>query len=111
MAAILPSALFPGYEYVAAAGTVTADSIVIPLAALPGLTAAEADDTTGDGREVARSLDVAMFEGFTGLSEVARPAHMTVTATSSTTGTTRNRTYTKSYTLEIDDAQLNLLPE
>ena len=68
MAAILPADLFPGYELVAANGTVTAQSIVIPLSALPGLSAAEADEATGDGREVARQLDLAIHENYAALS-------------------------------------------
>ena len=64
---MIPSDLFDGYELVAAAGTVTAQSICIPVASLTGLTAAEADEVTGDGREVLRALIMTAYENFSTL--------------------------------------------
>lgn len=46
-----PGTHISGLEYKTAGQTVTADSVVIPIAAIPELTAAEADPTTGDIRK------------------------------------------------------------
>ena len=100
MAAILPSALFPGYEYVAAAGAVAADSLVIPLASLPGLTAGEADDATGDGRKVAYELARVIHTNIQGLAEAARPVQF-LTSESTPTGQGPNEVR-KSFTLTFD---------
>lgn len=78
MPAVTPGQFFTGYEYVAAGGTVTANSIVIPIAALPGLLAAEADPSTGDGREVARILCQTVADKFSALGAAA-PSFMAVT--------------------------------
>lgn len=78
MAAVQPTDFFAGYEYVAAAGTVTANSIVIPLTALSGLLAAEADPATGDGREVARILIQSIAAAYNALPTAERPAFMSV---------------------------------
>lgn len=112
MAAILPTALFPGFEYVTAAGTVTADSIVIPLASLPGLTAAEADPTTGDGREVARQLDLAIHEAYAGLDVELRPTAMTSTlGIGALSNGDRRITVTKTYLLSAPVNALELVAE
>lgn len=100
MAAIIPTQLFPGYEQVASGGTVAADSIVIPLSALGGLTAAEADEATGDGRKVAFELAKAMHTNIQGLAENARPAQM-LTSESTPTGQGPNEVR-KSYTMTFD---------
>lgn len=112
MAAILPTDLFPGYEVVAAAGAVTADSIVIPLADLPNLTSAEADADTGDGREVARQIDLAINDAITALATEAKPTAMTsgVGVTTLQTGNKRI-TVSRTYELTAPVAQLSLVAE
>lgn len=100
MAAIIPTQLFPGYEQVAAGGTVTAESIVIPLSALSGLTTAEANATTGDARKVAFELAKTMHLNIQGMPEADRPAQM-LTAESTPTGQGPNEVR-KSYTLTFD---------
>lgn len=49
MSALIPTAVFSGY-------IATGTEITIPLAALPGLTSAEANATTGDAREILRII-------------------------------------------------------
>jgi len=112
MAAILPADLFPGYELVAANGTVTAQSIVIPLSALPGLSAAEADEATGDGREVARQLDLAIDTAIAALATEDKPTYMTsgVGVTSLANGN-RRITVSRTYELTAPVAQLALVAE
>jgi hypothetical protein len=112
MADILPTDLFPGYEVVAADGTVTADSIVIPMTALPYLTAAEANATTGDGRELARQLDLMIHDKITALPEADRPTAMT-TGVGVTTLQNGNRriTVNRTYELTAPLAQLAIIDE
>lgn len=78
MAAVTPTDFFAGYEYVTAGGTVTANSIAIPLSALSGLLAAEAHPTTGDGREVARILIQSIAAAYNALPTAEKPAFMAV---------------------------------
>jgi hypothetical protein len=112
MAAILPDDLFPGYELVAAAGTVTADSIVIPLSALTGLSSAEADEATGDGREVARQIDLAIHENYAALPTEERPTYMTSTlAIAALSNGDRRLTITRTYTLTAPISELQLVEE
>jgi hypothetical protein len=61
---MLPTDIFPDMELVAAAGTVTAESICIPIASIDGLTATEADPDTGDGRELLRALLTTAYANF-----------------------------------------------
>jgi hypothetical protein len=77
MANITPQNILPGYDLVAANGTVASESLCIPLSSLPGLTAVEADETTGDGRKVAYELCKAIQSGYTALATAARPSRMT----------------------------------
>lgn len=78
MAAVTPSDFFTGLELLSAGGAATVESIAIPLAALTGLTSAEADPATGDGREVARILAQTIADKFGALGASA-PAFMAVT--------------------------------
>lgn len=78
MSAVQPTDFFPGYELVAAGGTVTAQSIVIPLADLTGLLASEANATTGDGREVVRIFCQTVASKYAAMPAADRPGFMTV---------------------------------
>lgn len=71
MAAITPAQLFPGI-------TGDATTITIPLADLAGLTQAEADPATGDGRELARILVDAIVSKINALSTANKPTKFTV---------------------------------
>ena len=93
MAAILPTALFPGY-------TSDGTSVTIPLAALGGLSAAEADAATGDGRKVAFELAKNMHEKIQAMAPEVRPTQF-ITSESTPTGQGPNEVR-KSYTLTFD---------
>lgn len=56
----------------------SADSneITIPLAALPGLSSAEADASTGDIRKVARAIIAALHAAYIDEAEADRPTQM-----------------------------------
>lgn len=112
MAAILPTDLFPGYEVVSAAGAVAADSIVIPLADLAELTAAEADAVTGDGAQLMRALDVAILAAIEGTAEVDRPTNAVITTFEERTGTfSRVRSITKTYQEAAPSNSFDLVAE
>ena len=110
---ILPGALFPGYETKLAGEAVTADSIVIPLAALPALSVAEADAVAGDGREVKRAIDDTSTNRFQALPDNQKPTSMTLTRGNSTNapnGATR-QPYSSSYTVINDQSAAILVAE
>lgn len=68
---IAPDELFVGYAF-------SADTISIPLSALPGLTAAEANATTGNGMEVLRQVVDRAQVAIAALAPSARPTKATV---------------------------------
>lgn len=72
MASISPSQIFPNM-------TATATTITIPLADLMGLTQAEVDPNTGDGREVSRIILETIVSKINALAVANRPTKMTVT--------------------------------
>jgi hypothetical protein len=111
MPAILPTDVFPGYEYVAAAGTVTANSIVIPLSDLTELTTAEANETTGDGSQLIRAIDIAIAKAFTTLPTEERPNNVvSAVATEYTSPLTRTRIFRRSYNEAVADNAFDVLP-
>lgn len=73
---LAPSHWLPGFELLSANGTATAQSIAIPLTALPGLSAAEANASTGDFRKVARAICAALHKAWIDEPEADRPSQM-----------------------------------
>jgi hypothetical protein len=106
MADITPDQLFPGL-------TATATDITIPLTALSGLTPAEADPATGDGREVARIITESMVTGFLGLTAQDRPLKMNVLKPNPQgIGLDQIRqAYTLSFDIAVDNSGSVLVPE
>lgn len=112
MADITPTDLFPGYAVVAAAGTVAADSIVIPMTALPNLTPAEAHATTGDGREVARQIDLTITDAIAALPTEDKPSAMAAGVGITTLQNGNRRiTVSRTYELTAPIGQLAIIPE
>lgn len=72
MALVIPTQLFPGY-------TSDGTSITIPLAALAGLTAAEANAGTGNGMEVLRQIIEAAQTRVSALTPETRPTRSAIT--------------------------------
>lgn len=68
---IAPEDLWPGY-------TSDTTSLTIPISALPGLTAAEADATTGDWRNVLLALVSSAYAHYAGLPDADRPQAMQI---------------------------------
>jgi hypothetical protein len=111
MANLSPSQLYAGFEYVVAGGTVSANSIVIPLSALSGnLTAEEADPDTGDGREVFRQLVDTASNAYNALATADRPAYMGVTtpALTSLSSTRFRKGYNLTFDIDVNSASLNM---
>lgn len=100
MATILPTALFPNYQLLAASASAPSEGIFIPLSDLTGLVSAEANATTGDGRKVAYELVRKIVGSYQGLATDARPGRMGVAA-STPTGITAE-IVRRSYTLSFD---------
>jgi hypothetical protein len=100
MAPVTPGNLYEGYQLLGAAEAAPAVGIFIPLASMPDLSAAEADEATGDGRKVAFALTKEVFECVSALADNARPSKMTL-ARSIPTGL-NNTTVRQGYTLNFD---------
>lgn len=103
MANILPTAIFPNM-------TSDVTGITIPYTDLAGLTQAEADVGTGDGREVARSLEESIFAAISALGAGVAPEEMTVSKnTTPTTGTNAIRdSYTFTFDVIVDPSTVTL---
>ena len=95
---VAPSEIFTGY-------TSDGTNITIPLAALPGLTAAEANATTGNVMEVTRQILDRLHSGVTALAPTARPTKAVVTKQNPSIATGANAapgTLRQGYTLTFD---------
>lgn len=98
-----PTSLWAGYVY-------ANDTLSIPLANLDGLTAAEANATTGDWRAIAQALLVTLYNHYNGLATADKPAAMTVSTpsvqavSSGDFAGTVKATYSASFYLTLDGA-------
>lgn len=105
---MLPTDIFPGYELLANGATTTAQGIFIPLSDFAGLTAGEANATTGDGRKVCFEIAKKTHASFAGLSTEDKPTKMT-TSVGTPTGinaTTVRRAYTFTFDLDVADVDM-----
>ena len=66
-----PTALFPGY-------TSDGTNITIPIAALAGLTSAEAHTTTGDWRQIVLAMLSTLYSHYSGLETANKPQAVVV---------------------------------
>ena len=98
-----PTALWPSYTY-------ANDALVIPLAALDGLSAAEANATTGDWRAIMQALQVTLYNHYNELPALDKPESMVVSTPSVSAISSGNfagtikATYSASYYLTLDGA-------
>lgn len=87
----------------------TVQGLFIPLESL-GLTASQANPTTGDGRIVVQKLVMACFDGINALPEP--PKQIILTETNAVIGENRQRTTLAfDFNLSISRADFQLLPE
>ena len=98
-----PTSLWAGYTY-------ADDKLSIPLAALDGLTAAEAHATTGDWRAIAQALLTTLYNHYHGLAAADKPAALVVSTpsvqavSSGDFAGTVKATYSTSFYLTLDGA-------
>lgn len=87
-----PSHWLPGYS-------ADSSAVTVPLAALPGLSAAEAHATTGDIRKVARAVLAALWAAWLGEETADRPQRMQLSRGTSVDDLTETttRTYTATF--------------
>jgi hypothetical protein len=106
MANITPDAIFPNM-------TTDGTSITIPLTDLVGLTLAEAEPATGDGRELARIIFDTITSKIEALPVANRPTRMSV-AKSNIVGisaTQYRQTYSSSFDVNTSFTANSLVPE
>ena len=77
MALVNPEDIYPGYTLTGSSGS---EVIGIPLSVLTGLTATEANASTGDIRAVLTALVEKARTGIAALAANARPTNFTVTS-------------------------------
>lgn len=106
MADILPTALFTGW-------TEDGTDITLPLADLPGLTAAEADAASGDGREIVRIFLNTVFTKIQALPSADRPSKMTITRGNPTgvSASEIRQSYTVTFDLAISPVNVEMSDE
>lgn len=107
MALVNPVTVFPGYTLT---GTEGAEIIGIPLSVLTGLTAAEANATTGDIREVITALVERTRTSIAALPANDRPTNFAITSqrvTSAANNDNQEITYTLRGTKSAPFALLN----
>lgn len=106
MAAITPTQVFPNYIF-------NENNVTIPIASLPALNEAEANATTGDGRELIRAIVVQAHAAITAMSAENKPSKMTV-ALGNAVGlspTTIRRTYTFTFDENVTPITTTLAAE
>lgn len=112
MPAILPTAILPGYEVLAAGAATPSQGIFIPLASLVGLTAGEADEATGDGRKVAFELSRTIFTNYTAIATANRPAKFSITrgTPAGVDASTVRQSYTYTFDLDVSASDMSSEP-
>ncbi|MDG2614706.1 hypothetical protein P7L53_00475 [Thermoleptolyngbya sichuanensis XZ-Cy5] len=109
---ILPGAILPNYAYLASGDAAPANGIFVPLASLTGLTPAEANATSGDGRKVAFELCRAMFVNLDALPTANRPSRFTITRgiPAGIDQTIVRQTYTLSFDIDFSGSDVAAEP-
>lgn len=97
---VSPSQLIPNIDLLAASAPAPSQGLFIPLASLPGLTALEADEATGDGRKLVYEFARAVFANYTALPTASRPAKLSIVR--GTPAGVDSTTVRQSFTFAID---------
>ena len=113
VANITPNQLFANYSLGGSGDSLSAQSVVIPISDLPALSIAEADPSTGDGRELIRSLLQAIYSSFIAIPEASRPNQITATKSQDVGDEDDEvvQTYTFAFTGKFDPNLLTLNSE
>ena len=106
MSEVTPAALFPNY-------TATATDMVFKIADTNSINAAKADEATGDGREVLRSIIETAIKSISALPQAARPKGMNIVKSTPnfTTNERMEVTYSLTFSLNLDSASIPLVAE
>jgi hypothetical protein len=112
MANLTPVGMFAGYELLAATDPAPSQGIFIPLATLVGLSAAEANETTGDARSVLLSIIDRATTSLAAVPVADRPNGLTITKANPTgiSATSIRQGYTTNFDLNVDVATANPIP-
>lgn len=108
---VTPAQLIPNAQLLAATDPAPSQGLFIPLASLPGLTALEADEATGDGRKMVYELARAIFSNYTALATAARPGKLSVVRGTPTgvDSTTVRQSFT--FAIDLDISASDVTPE
>lgn len=105
--AVLPTEIFENYSLVTVE---TVQGIFIPLASIPGLTAAEANETTGDGLELLRALVLEAVSNFNSLPTA--PKNVTASLSDTIITETRHKLSANfTFNVTVPQSAYQLLPE
>lgn len=83
--------------------------IIIPLSSMAGLSAAEADEATGDWRYIVRALIEGFFDDYNAMTAANKPTNLVVTESSlidTATSGESNRTWTVTATLDTGSLEV-----
>jgi hypothetical protein len=96
-----PNSWIAGIEYVAANGTVPANSLVIPMTSLPELTSAELEGGNADIRKIYFAIADAFYKSWNTTDAADRPSKMTINRSTSVVDAvdTTTRNYTMSFSI------------
>lgn len=106
MPKILPTVILPN---ITSDGT----NLTIPIADIPGLTAAEADPATGNGAELLRLICDAAYDRIEALATTDRPTQMTwgKPPAQGVAGAVSRQTYTFGFNFTVDATAVNIATE
>ncbi len=102
MAAPLPTDLIPGFALLANTDPAPEQGIFIPLSNLTGLTALEANATTGDGRKVLFEILKAVQTAYAAISPAPSGLVVTKSTPTGVNVTTIRQSYNAQFDLAID---------
>ncbi len=115
MADVTPKAFFPNVKLLNSGDSVTEKGAFIPLTDLKGLTEAEANPDTGDGREFMRSVFETSSTNLATLSNDLQPTQMTLVkgALSAQSGeaNTVRQSYSATFDFSFDPENVTLTSE
>lgn len=102
----VPTDWLAGIEYKAAAAAVTANSLVIPLTALPLLTSGEITGGSADIRKIYLALADALYNAYESKATGDRPQQMQAARATSERGGNLARSYTLIFTASISGIEV-----
>lgn len=99
-----PTTWIPNYSF---DGT----NLIIPLASLPGLQAADANATSGDIREIGLAVNEVLYQGFNALATTDQPKSMRLSRSTSSNDQTGYATRSYSSQFKVSSPTVVVAPE